>query len=262
MELEDLIDTLKPGEPVPEDLDVASVLKDVIAQTAEQHVQPLKAKNQELLGKMKQLKEKVSAIPEDFDPEKWNELKALLDKKNKGQQEPGEEERIKQLREQLEQQYQEKLTEVEQQAKTYKSALEQRLLDGAAVEALSKAKGNVDLLLPHVKSHLRVVEEDGKFHVVVVDDAGEIRYSLDPKRAGQPMSVGELVAEMKAKDAYAPAFEFDNAGGGASGSGRSGMRGIKNPWKKETLNYTEQARIRREDPDLARQLAAAAGVEL
>lgn len=33
----------------------------------------------------------------------------------------------------------------------------------------------------------------------------------------------------------------------------------KNPWKKETLNYTEQGRILREDPELAKTLKAAAG---
>lgn len=33
----------------------------------------------------------------------------------------------------------------------------------------------------------------------------------------------------------------------------------KNPWKKETLNYTDQGRILREDPELAKTLKAAAG---
>jgi hypothetical protein len=39
-----------------------------------------------------------------------------------------------------------------------------------------------------------------------------------------------------------------------------GSAGQKNPWKKETLNYTEQGRILKEDPELAKQLKAAAAV--
>jgi hypothetical protein len=34
---------------------------------------------------------------------------------------------------------------------------------------------------------------------------------------------------------------------------------VVNPWKKETLNLTEQARLLREDPELAKQMKAAAG---
>jgi gas vesicle protein len=34
--------------------------------------------------------------------------------------------------------------------------------------------------------------------------------------------------------------------------------GVKNPWKKETWNLTEQGKLLREDPELAKQLMAAA----
>lgn len=44
-------------------------------------------------------------------------------------------------------------------------------------------------------------------------------------------------------------------GGGGGGQGGSG--GQKNPWKKETYNLTEQGKILKEDPDLAKQLIAA-----
>jgi phenylalanyl-tRNA synthetase alpha subunit len=41
-----------------------------------------------------------------------------------------------------------------------------------------------------------------------------------------------------------------------------GGQAFKNPWSKEHWNLTEQGRIFREDPERARQLAAAAGVKL
>lgn len=44
-------------------------------------------------------------------------------------------------------------------------------------------------------------------------------------------------------------------GGGAGGGGQA------NPWKKDTYNLTEQGRILREKPELAKQLKAAAGIK-
>jgi|GEM_PF-463937 len=44
------------------------------------------------------------------------------------------------------------------------------------------------------------------------------------------------------------------------GKGKEGAPGVKNPWAKDQLNYTEQGRILRENPELAKQLMAAAGV--
>ncbi|MFC5468419.1 DUF4355 domain-containing protein [Cohnella suwonensis] len=46
---------------------------------------------------------------------------------------------------------------------------------------------------------------------------------------------------------------------GGGGGGKGG--GQINPWKKETFNLTEQGRIIRENPELAKQLKAAAGVK-
>lgn len=47
--------------------------------------------------------------------------------------------------------------------------------------------------------------------------------------------------------------------GTGSNPGGDGNQGTKNPWKRETFNLTEQARLLRENPALAAQLKAAAG---
>lgn len=49
--------------------------------------------------------------------------------------------------------------------------------------------------------------------------------------------------------------------GGGAGNGTNGTNGqqVVNPWKKETLNLTEQARLLREHPELAQQMKASAG---
>lgn len=50
-------------------------------------------------------------------------------------------------------------------------------------------------------------------------------------------------------------------GGGAAGGRTSGSK-IANPWLPETYNLTEQGRLYRENPELAKQLAKAAGNEI
>lgn len=46
-----------------------------------------------------------------------------------------------------------------------------------------------------------------------------------------------------------------------SGGGGAGGFGAVNPWKQETFNLTEQGRLLRDNPDLAKQFKAAAGLK-
>lgn len=87
------------------------------------------------------------------------------------------------------------------------------LIDNVATVALAEHKGSVDLLLPHVQRHTRLKEVDGgKFLVEVIDKEGNPRIG-DSK--GTPMTVGQLVAEMRQSDTFGRAFE----GTGQTGSG-------------------------------------------
>ena len=52
----------------------------------------------------------------------------------------------------------------------------------------------------------------------------------------------------------------NSSGGGAGGSSSSSSSG-KNPWKKETMNLTEQSKLVRENPTLAARYKAEAGVK-
>jgi hypothetical protein len=51
-----------------------------------------------------------------------------------------------------------------------------------------------------------------------------------------------------------------NAGSGAAsnGSGGAAQRSVKNPFRKESWNLTEQMRLQRTDPGLAARLKAGA----
>lgn len=60
-----------------------------------------------------------------------------------------------------------------------------------------------------------------------------------------------------AREAHPTMFRQEPAYSPAGGSGEA----VKNPWKKETFNLTEQGRIYKENPAQAKELMAAAGAE-
>jgi hypothetical protein len=72
-----------------------------------------------------------------------------------------------------------------------------------------------------------------------------------------PMTLAEWVDGLVSD---APHLFEANAGGGAagSGSGGAGNRSVKNPFRKETWNLTEQMKLQKSDPQLAARLKASA----
>ena len=72
-----------------------------------------------------------------------------------------------------------------------------------------------------------------------------------------PMTLAEWVDGLVGD---APHLFEANAGGGAAGSGSGGAanRSVRNPFRKETWNLTEQMKLHKTDPALAARLKAAA----
>jgi hypothetical protein len=72
-----------------------------------------------------------------------------------------------------------------------------------------------------------------------------------------PMTLAEWVDALVSD---APHLFEANAGGGAAGSssGGAGNRSVRNPFRKETWNVTEQMKIQKNDPQLAARLKASA----
>jgi len=70
-----------------------------------------------------------------------------------------------------------------------------------------------------------------------------------------------LAGWVEALGTDAPHLFEANAGGGAAGSGPggAGRAPVANPFRKESVNVTEQMRLLRENPGLAARLQAAAG---
>jgi len=87
------------------------------------------------------------------------------------------------------------------------------------VEALQKEEGSVELLLPHVKKHVRMIKNTtGKWMPEVINDANEPRVG---DSEGNPMTITQYIQEMKTQKTFAAAFP----GAGSTGSGGSGPLG-------------------------------------
>jgi len=157
----------------------------------------------------------------DLDPE---EAKAALakmdeiknwdgDRKIQESVEAAKRELLKQhtkVKEQLE----EDLTDVQEQ-------LTEALVTTKIVEALTKEQGNVELLLPHVKKSVRMMKNtEGRFYPEVINDNGDQRVGDSD---GSPMTIHQLILEMKAQKTFAAGFPGANSsGGGGGGSSDSG----------------------------------------
>lgn len=132
-----------------------------------------------------------------------------------------------------------------EQAKTTKmqGSLERYLIGQAAAEALAKAGAtSTKLLEPHVRAHVKVVQDGDDFVARVVDPQGDIRTN----GAGQPMTVGDLVAEMKTQADFAAAFKSDTKGGGG-----------KQPSTERSTTTTRQAgEVKTPNEKIAAGLAA------
>src|SRR6185369_13283869 len=92
--------------------------------------------------------------------------------------------------------------------------LEAELVDARASAAIADAGGKPKVLLNIVKQFTKVNDD---FHVVVVDAKGDPRVNSK----GEPLTISDLVAEIKADEDYGANFK----GSGQAGSGMQPVNG-------------------------------------
>lgn len=115
------------------------------------------------------------------------------------------------------------------------ASLQRYLVEKEAVNAITKAKGVSDLLLPHIKQQAKVIKDGDDFVVRIVDADGEARG--DGK--GGFMTVDNLVAELKGHATFGRAFESDAPRG--SGAPPAGARPPQAPGTQQReLSSTEK----------------------
>ena len=129
-------------------------------------------------------------------------------------------------------------------------------IDQGVITAATK-RGLRPTALPDITARARVVFKlvNGVPRAFEADGA-TVRYGKD---GVTPMTLEEWV---DAQTSDAPHLFESNAGGGAAGNGGGAAAGsgrsVKNPFRKESWNLTEQMKLQKSDPQLAARLKAAA----
>ena len=155
------------------------------------------------------------------DPEEYKTLKA--DKEAREREEAEKKGHYDKLLAAKDAMYAKERETLENERRAALLAVEEYVVDAQATAAIAAHGGIPKLLLPLVKAQLKAVKgEDGKYRVAVLDADGEER--RNPK-TNAPLSISELVAEMKTDPEFGGAFKSSGASGGGATAAASGARG-------------------------------------
>jgi len=204
-------------------------------------IEALERKNFELIGKLKEQKEKAPVVPEGVD------VKELVEFKRRKEQEELEskgkyDEALKQYAQQFserEEDYKKRIAELE--SKLTVNQLDNRVIAILAEQGAHNPHDTLRLVRDQLK-----LDESG--NPVAVDGYNEV-----------PMS--QWVEKLKTERGYLfkpPAVKGSGAPVGTKAASAEIQPGTKNPFDREHFNLTEQARIFRTDRDLYERLKAAA----
>lgn len=116
-----------------------------------------------------------------------------------------------------------------------------------------------DMAYMYFGGQFEVVEQGEDLKVYALDKSGERMLSL--KNPGQYADPEEAIEMMVMDHPQRDKILIRGAkGSGALGGQDNKGTKINNPWKRETRNLTEQMRIARENPELAKRLKIEAGI--
>jgi len=128
---------------------------------------------------------------------------------------------------------QEAVTKGNEKEQFMQSALSRHMVGEVATAALAKLEGSVDLLMPHVKEHCKVIQDGETFVVRVVDTAGDARSN----GSGGWMTVADLVTEMKTDTKFALAFKSEELSGSGTVPGSTTKPVVK---KQSEMSATDK----------------------
>ena len=158
---------------------------------------------------------------------------------------------------QLSAKHQTELGKLTENNKILNNQLTDNLVTSAATKAIADEKGSVDLLLPLVKSMMKMKAlDDGRLVVVIVDKDGNERIS--PKSGStDPMKVDELVAEMKTNTKVGRAFDGTQSSGSGASSATGATGSSGGSYSISAADAKDPAKYR-----MARETANKAGKQL
>ena len=206
----------------------------------------VKADRKTLNDQVKELEGKTKLIPEDFDPDEWERLKAGHKEADPDADRKNSEKLRAQIEKRLDEERVKPLTERNEKLERF---LERRLLDDDLTRELiengiSKKFLAAARALLKEKRIFKQIEGDDDFRIVADTDMGE-------------MELAKYVKDWAGTD-EGKTFVEEPRGTGAQGSSNRGAT-VNNPFAKDTLNMTEQGRVIREDRGKAEKLMRQAG---
>ncbi len=192
----------------------------LIAERLASEVEGLKRNQSEALKEAKAAREKLKAY-EGVDAEEFKRLKQASEEAEKTNLE------AKGQWQALQSQMTKKMDDLAKvhaaEVARYRSTVEQHLIDAEATRELAAHSDSPGLLLPHVKARMQVIEQDGRFVARVVDAQGNVRIGNGSGAA--PMTLAELMEEMKQDKTFAPAFRGTGSTGGGATKSTGGASG-------------------------------------
>ena len=138
--------------------------------------------------------------------------------------------KLKSQKEQMSTQFGEQIDAEKTRSAKLSGKLRQTLIDNEAIIAIKEAEGDVELLLPHVRSRMDVVEDGDDFKVVILNEKGEPAYD----GAGDTAN-GKLLVK-----AFRERFPGAFKGAGSTGSGSKSGNGAASGGKNKTRAEFEQ----------------------
>lgn len=191
----------------------------------------LKAKNTELMGKLKAADDRLAVLGEMETDDVKKALQLAADVRDKRARAEGD---FETLKKQMVDQHNTDLAKATTRSQRVESKLFDVMARREAESAITAAGGNARVLLPHLIQHIRVSEQGADFVAQVVDAAGAPRIA---DAQGTPMTIAQLVETFKKDETFGIAFAASGAGSGARGGGAAGAGG-----KAAVTLTAEQAR--------------------
>jgi len=228
-------------------LDVTTVngmaLEDVTA--LKTTVGKLRANEKKLQTDLTVIQEKY----EDIDPDEAKEAIKKYDEVKNWDGDQKVKEAVDASKRELVKAHKRQVEQLESELADSQEQLTDAIVDTKVVEALQKEEGNVELLLPHVKKHVRMAKNStGKWIPEVINDANEPRVGDSD---GNPMTIIQYIQEIKTQKTFAACFPGANStGSGGSDSSNDG-KPKKKTGKGKTINASDGKAMSQNVDDIA-----------
>lgn len=184
----------------------------------------LKSTVEKLRANEKKLQTDLAVIQdryEDIDPDEAKEAIKKFDEVKNWDGNQKIQEAVEATKRELVKAHKKEIESLEEELADAQIQLTDAIVDTKIVEAVQKEEGNVELLLPHVKKHVRMVKNSaGKWIPEVINDANEPRVGDSD---GNPMTITQYIQEIKNQKTFAACFPGANStGSGGSDSSDGG----------------------------------------